>query len=158
MIDWAFIIQLLSHVWLFPTPWTVACQVSLSFTISQSLLKLMSIELLMPSNHLILCCPFLLLHEIFPSIRVFSNESSLFQWVGSFPMSRLCIRWPEFGGSASILPVNIQGWFPCCPSPLATTSLFSITGFWHLHFLERSGENTCVFVALYSLPTHSHYS
>ena len=74
-----FVVQPLSRVQLFVTSWTAAGQASLSFTISPSWLKLMSIELLMPSNHLILCCPFLLLHEIFPSIRVFSNESSLFQ-------------------------------------------------------------------------------
>ena len=64
------------------TPWTAARWTSLSFTISQSLLKLISIELMMPSNHLILCCPLLLPPSIFPSIRVFSNESVL------------CIRWP----------------------------------------------------------------
>ena len=66
------------------TPWTAARQASLSFTISQSLLKLMSIELVMPSNHLILCCFLLLLPSIFPSIRVFSNGSAL------------RIRWPEY--------------------------------------------------------------
>ena len=65
------------------TPWTVAHQASLSFTVSQSLLKLMSIESVMPSNHLILCCPLLLLPSIFPSIRVFSNDSTLH------------IRWPK---------------------------------------------------------------
>ena len=66
------------------TPWTAACQASTSFTISQSLLKLMSIESVMPSNHLILCHPLLLLPSIFPSIRVFSNELAL------------CIRWPKY--------------------------------------------------------------
>ena len=70
------VVQSLSHVRLFVTPWTAAQQVSLSFTISQSLLKLMSIESVIPSNHIILCCPFLL-PSIFPSIRVFSNESAL---------------------------------------------------------------------------------
>ena len=69
---------------LFATPWTTVCQASLSFTISQSLLKLMSIELMMSSNHLILCHPLLLLPSIFPSIRVFSNESAL------------CTRWPKY--------------------------------------------------------------
>ena len=76
-------VQSLSCVRLFVTPWTAACQASLSFTISQSLLKLMSIELVRPSNYLILCHP-LLLPSIFPSIRVFSNESSLH------------IRWPKY--------------------------------------------------------------
>ena len=65
------------------TPWTAALQASLSFTVSQSLLKLMFIELMMPSNRLILCCPLLLLPSIFPQIRVFSSESAL------------CIRWPK---------------------------------------------------------------
>ena len=74
----AFVADLsLSHVQLFATPWTAAPQASVSFTISQSLLKLMSIESVMPSNHLILCCPLLLLPSVFPSIRVFSNESAL---------------------------------------------------------------------------------
>ena len=76
-------VQLLSHVQLFVTPWTAAHQASLSITNSQSLLKLMSTESLIPSNHLILCCPLLLLPSIFPSIRVFSNESVL------------RIRWPK---------------------------------------------------------------
>ena len=71
-------VQSLSHVRLFVTPWTAACQASLSITSSPSLLKLMSIELVMPSNHLILCCPLLLPPSIFPSIRVFSNESVLY--------------------------------------------------------------------------------
>ena len=80
----AAVVQLLSHVSLFVTPWTAALQASLSFTISWSLLKLMSIESVIPSNHLILCCPFLLLPSIFPRIRVFLNESALH------------IRWPNY--------------------------------------------------------------
>ena len=68
-------IQSLTHVWLFATPWNAAPQASLSFTISPSLLKFMSTELIMPSNHLLLCCPFLFLLSVFPSTRVFSNES-----------------------------------------------------------------------------------
>ena len=70
-------VQSLSHVRLFATPWTAAHQASLSITSSQSFLKLISIESVMSSNHLILCCPLLLLPSIFPSIRVFSNESAL---------------------------------------------------------------------------------
>ena len=70
-------VQLLSCVWFFATPWTAACQASLSFTVSWSLLKLMSIESRMPSNHLILCQPLFFLPLIFPIIRVFSNESPL---------------------------------------------------------------------------------
>ena len=88
-------VQSLSRVQLFATPWTVACQASLSITNSRSLLKLMSIESVMPSNHLILCCPFLLLPSIFPSIRVFSNELAL------------CIRWPKcWSFSFNISPSN----------------------------------------------------
>ena len=95
-------VQLLSRVWLFVTPRTAARQASLSSTISQSLLKLISVELMMPSSHLILCCPLLLLPSIFPSIRVFSSELVL------------CIRWPKYwsSASASVLPMNIQDWFP----------------------------------------------
>ena len=78
-------VQSLNRVWLFVTPWTAACQASLSTTNSQSLPKLMSIESMMPSNHLILCRSLLLLPSIFPSIRVFSNESAL------------RIRWPKCG-------------------------------------------------------------
>ena len=89
------VVQSLSCVRLFVTPWTAACQASLSFTISQSLLKLRSIESVTPSNHLILCLPLLLLPSIFPSIRVFSNELSL------------CIRWPNYWSfSFSISPSN----------------------------------------------------
>ena len=78
------VFQLLSHVRLFVTPWTAARQASLSFTISESLLKLMCIESVMPSNHLILCCPLLLPPSIFPSIRVFSSESALHIWCPKF--------------------------------------------------------------------------
>ena len=68
-------VQSLSHFQLFATPWTIACHASLSFTKSQSLLKLMSIKSVMPSNHLVLCCPLLLLPSIFPSNKVFPNDS-----------------------------------------------------------------------------------
>ena len=72
--------QSLSHVQLFATPWTAARKASLSFTISQSLVKLVSVELVMPSNHLILCRPLLLLPSVFPIIRVFSSELALRIW------------------------------------------------------------------------------
>ena len=89
------VLQFLSHVQLFAPPWTAANQASLSITNSQSLLKLMSIKSVMPSNHLILCCPHLFRPSIFPSIRVFSNESAL------------CIRWPKYWSfSFSISPSN----------------------------------------------------
>ena len=93
------IVQLLRHVLHFAIPRTASCQTSLSFTISGSLLKLMSIESVMPSNHLILCCPLLLLPSVFPSIRVFSHGPSSDQSNGA-------------SASASVLPVNIQSWFP----------------------------------------------
>ena len=161
-------VQLLSCVWLFATPWTAARQASLSITSSRSLLKLMSTESVMPSNHLILCRPLLLLPSIFPSIRVFSNESVLrirwpnywsfsfsispsdeysgliplggmsvfyiasivymcqsqppnssrlqsFPASGSFPMSQFFTSGGQsirVSASASVLPVNIQDWFP----------------------------------------------
>ena len=89
------VVQSLSGVYLFLTKWTAVCQASLSFTISQSLLKLMSIESVMPSNHFILCHPLFLLPSIFPSIRVFSKESVL------------RIRWPkDWSFSFSISPSN----------------------------------------------------
>ena len=88
-------IQLLNHVQLFATPWTAAHQASLSITSSRSLLKLMSIKSVMPSNHLILCHPLLLLPSVFPSIRVFSDDSVL------------CIRWPKYWSfSFSLSPSN----------------------------------------------------
>ena len=102
-----------SH-WVVPNSansWTAACQASLSITNSWNLLKLMSIKLVMPYNHLILCCPLLLLPSIFPSIRVFSNESVLpsgGQRIGAL-------------ASASVLPMNIQDWYP-----LGLTGLISL--------------------------------
>ena len=88
-------VQLLSRVRLFVIPWTAACQASPSITNSWSLLKLMSIESVVPSNHLILCHPLLLLPSVFPSIRVFSIESVL------------CIRWPKYWSfNFSISPSN----------------------------------------------------
>ena len=97
-------VQSLGRVRLFATPWTAAHQASLSFTVSWSLLKLMSIKSVMSSNHLVFCLPLLLLPSIFPSTRVFYNESVL------------RISWPKywsFSFSFGISPsMNIQGWFP----------------------------------------------
>ena len=98
------VVQFLSYAWLFVIPWSAAHQASLSFTISLSLLKLMSTESVMPSNHLILCHPFLLL---LPSV--------FFPASVSFPVSRLfTIRWPKCWSFSfrSVLQMNIQGWFP----------------------------------------------
>ena len=93
-------VQSLSHVWLFVTPWTAARQACLSITNFQSLPRLMSTESVMPSKHLILCHPLLLSSSIFPSIRVFSNESVLH------------IRWPNTEISTLVLPANTQDWPP----------------------------------------------
>ena len=105
------VVQSLNHIWLFATSWTAAQQASLSFTISLSLLKLMFIESVMPSNHLILCHPLFLLPSIFPSIRVFSKESAL------------CIRWQKYWSfSFSISTSNdYSEW-----SPLVLTGLISL--------------------------------
>ena len=92
---WFGSVKSLSHVWIFATSWSATGQASLSITNSQSLPKLMPIESVMPSNHLLLCRPLLLLPSIFPSIRVFSNESSL------------CIRWPKYWSfSFNVSPSN----------------------------------------------------
>ena len=110
------VVQSLSCIQLFATPWTAAHQASPSSTISRSLIKFMSIESVMLSNHLILCCPLLLLPSILPTVRVFPNESAL------------CIRWPKYWSfTFSIIPANeylgdlvdfLQEclvWSPCCP-------------------------------------------
>ena len=93
-------VQSLSRVWLFATPWITAHQASLSITNSRSSPKFMSIELVTPSSHFILCCPLFLLPSIAPSIRVFSNEST----------HRM--RWPKYWSLASFLPKNTQGLSP----------------------------------------------
>ena len=128
-------VQSLSHVRLFQTTWTAARQAALSFTISQSLLKLMSIESVMPHNHLILCHP-LLLPSIFPSIKAFSNESVL------------CIRWPKYWSFSTSTSSwksiqsfqNIQGWFPLGLTDLISllskglSRVFSSTAVWKHQF------------------------
>ena len=135
-------VQSLSRVRLFVTPWTATHQTSLPFTISQSLFKLMSIELMMPSNHLILGCPLLLLPPIPPSIRVFSNESTFH------------IRWQSIGVLAltSVLPMNTQDW-----SPLGWTGWISLQS----RGLSRVFSNTTVqkhqfFGAQLSSQSNSH--
>ena len=94
------VVQSLSHVWLFATPWTAACQASLSFTTYQSLLRFTSIESSMLSNHLILCFPLLLLPSIFPSIRGFCDKPAL------------QIRWPKYWSFSAGFQWIFQGWFP----------------------------------------------
>ena len=118
----------LSHVQLFATPWTAASQVSLSFTVSWSLLTFMSIESVMPSNHLILCYPLLLES---PCLQSFPES-------GSFPMSQLFTSGGQSIGvsaSASVLPMNIQDWFP-----LGLTGLISLLS----KGLSRDFSNTAV--------------
>ena len=133
-------VQLLSRVQLFAIPWIAACQASLSITNSRGSLRLVSIESLMPSSHLILCR--LLLPSIFPSIRVFSNESVLMATSGG----------QSIGASASVLPMNIQDWFP-----------LSMTGWISLQFngLSKVFSNTTfqkhqLFGAQLSLWSNSH--
>ena len=135
-------VQSLSRVWLFATPCIAACQASLSITNSWSLPKPMSIELVMPSSHLILCHPLLLLPPTLPSIRVFSNESTL------------CMRWPKYWSfSFSIRPSNeTQDW-----SPSEWTGWISLQS----KGLSRVFFNTTVqkhqfFSAQLSSPSNSH--
>ena len=137
-----YVVQLLIHVWFCVTPWTAACRAFLSFTISLSMLKFMSIESVMASNHFSLCRPLLFLPSTFPSIRVFSNESALH------------IRCPKYWSfSFNISPsMNIQDWFP-----LALTGLISLQS----KGLPRVFSNTTVqkhqhFGAELSLQSNSH--
>ena len=125
------VLQSLNHVWLFATQWTEAHQAFLSFTISWSLLKIMSIDLVMPSNHLILCHPLILLPSVFPSIRVFSNESALH------------IRWSKYWSfSFNISPSSEQSgfisfrinWFDLLQS-IGLSRIFSSITVWKHQFL-----------------------
>ena len=123
--EFVVLVQLLSHVWLFATPWSAACQASLSFTISRSLLKLTPIESVMPPNHLILCCPLLLLPSTFPRITDFSSESALH------------IKWPKYWSfSFSISPS--KGYSGLIS--LGLTGLIS----WHYKGLSRVFSNSTV--------------
>ena len=127
------VVQSLGHVWLFVTPWTAPYKAPLSSAISQSLLKFMSIELVMLSNHLILCCPILLF------AFNLSEHLVLFQWVSSFASVG-----QSFGASASesVLPMNIQGWFPLGLAGLISllskglSRVFSSTTIWKHQFLD----------------------
>ena len=125
------VVQLLSHVWLFVTPWTAARHVPLFFTISQSLLKFMSIESVMPSNcYVILCYFLLLLSSVFPSIKVFLMSQL-------FPSGGWSIG---ASASASVLPMNTQGWFPLGWTGLISMQskrllrIFSSTTIWKHQF------------------------
>ena len=127
---WIFVVQLLSCVWLFAALWTAACQTSRSFTISWNLLKLMSIELVMPSNHFVLCHPLLLLPSIFPSIRVFSNESAL------------CISWPKYWGfSFSISPSSEYSGLISFRASLAAQLVRNPPAMWEIWFRSLGWED-----------------
>ena len=122
------VVQSLTHVWLFATPWPVACQIPLFSTVSWRSLKSMSIESVMLSNHLFLCCPFLLLPSVFPSNRV-------------FPMSQFFTSGGQSVGasaSASILPMNIQGWFPLVLSGLILAVQGTLKSLLQHHNLKAS--------------------
>ena len=122
-------VQLLSRVRLFVTAWTAACQASLSITNSRSLPKLMSIESVMPFNHLILCHPLLLLPSVFPSIRIFSNKSAF------------CISWPKYWSFSfsNSLPMNIQGWFPLGLTVLISLQSKELSRLFQHHNLKDGG-------------------
>ena len=134
-------VQSLSRVWLFATPWIAALQASLSFTISRSVLKLMSNESVMPSNHLILCCPLLLSPSIFPSIRVFSNESVL------------CIRWPEYWSfSFNISPFSeYSGLISLRMDWLDLLSVQGTLNYWALISAQASIKPGLFFIAVHRL-------
>ena len=139
--SWQIVVQSLSHVQLFATPWTAARQASLSFTVSRSLLKLISTESMMPSNHLILCHP-LLLSSVFPRIRVLSSESALH------------IRWPKYWSlSFSISPSNEYS----MNIPLGLTGLISLLSKELLRVFSRITDwNNQFFGFLPSLGSNSH--
>ena len=134
-------VQSLSCVQLFVTPWTAACQASLSITNSPNLLKVMSIESVMPSNHFILYHPLLLLPSVFLSIRVFSSESVL------------RIRWPKYWSfSFSImLPMNIQDWFP-----LGWTGLISLQSKGLSRFFSNTTVSSTALSFLYDQLSHPY--
>ena len=136
-------VQLLSHVWLFATPWTEACQAFLSITSSWSLLKL--IELMMPSNYLILCRPLPLLPSIFPSIRVFSNESVL------------SIRWPKYGSFIfSLSPFN--EYLGLISFKFDWLDILAVQGTLESLLQHRSSKASILQCSAFFLVQHSHYT
>ena len=140
-------VQPLSHVWLFVTPWTTAHQASLSNTNTQNLLKLKSIELMMPPNHIFLCHPLLLLPSIFPSTRVFSNESVL------------CIRWPKYWSCRfSISPSNEYSGL--ISFRIGWLDLLAVQGTLKSLFQHHSSKASILLRFLYSptfTPIHDHW-
>ena len=152
-IAFVVVVQLLSCVQLFATPWTAACQVPLSFTVSPSLLKFTSMESVMPSNHFILCHPLLLLPSVFPSIRVLYNKLAL------------GIRWLKYWSFSFsiVLPMNIQGWFPLGWTPLISllseglSRFFSITTIWETSILWCSASSLISSLSSPSLEKQPYY-
>ena len=142
-------VQLLSRVQLFATPWTAAHQASLSITNSQSLLKLMSIKSVMPSNHLILCHPLLLLPSVFPSIRVFSNESALH------------IRWPKYWSfSSNISPSNEHsGWISFTMDWFDDLAVQGTLKSLHQHHISKASvlQSSAFFIVQPSHPYMDHW-
>ena len=138
-------IQLLSHVQLFVTPWTAAHQTPLSFTISQSLLKFMCIEMVMHLNHLTLCCPFLLLPSIFPSIRVFSNELDFrIRWLKYWSFSFSISPSNQYSGLISFR----TGWF----------DLFAVQGTLKSLLQHHSLKASVLQCSAFFMVPHSHYT
>ena len=135
------IVQSLSHVWLFATPWMAACQTSLSITNSWSLLKLMSLESVMPSNHLILCHLLLLLPQSFPASGSFLRSQFFSSGGQSIGVS----------ASASVLPVYIQDWFP-----LGLTGLISLLSKGLSRVFNTTVQKHQFFGTQYSLWSNSH--
>ena len=137
-LSWPLSVQSLSHVWLFVAPWTAARQASLSIAISRSLLKLVPVESVMPSNHLILCHPLLLLPSIFPSIRVFSSESVLhIRWPKYWSFSFNTRPFKEHLGLISFRMDWLDG-SPCCPrdsQESSPTPQFKNINSWAVNFL-----------------------
>ena len=164
-------VQSLSHVRLFATPWAAARQASLSFTISWSLFKLLSIELVMPSNHLILCHPLFLLPSVFPSIRIFSNKSVLhIRWPKYLSFSFSINPSSEFSGSISFRIdwfdlLTVQGTLKSSPAPqfesisslvlslLYGPTLTSVHDYWKDHSFNYTASDN-----LFCLDNHKPFS
>ena len=140
-------VQSLSCVWLFVTPWTAACQASLAIASFQSLLKLMSIESVMPSNHLILCHPLLLLPSIFPSTRAFSNELVL------------CIIWPKYWSFSFIIsPSNeYSGLIPFRMDSLELLAVQGTIKSLLQHHGSKASILQCSDFFIVQLPIHEHW-
>ena len=145
------VVQSLSPVWLFATPWTATRQASLSFTISQTLLKLMPIESVMPSSHLILCHPLLLLPPIPPSIKVFSNESTLrMRWPKYWSFSFSISPSSEYSG---LIPLGLTGLTSLLSKGLSR--VFSSTTVWRHQFFSAQLFYSLALMSIHDWKNHS---